>query len=59
MGQDESKPEPSHKPFPIISSSILSSARKSVMSKAKTLIGLDCEGLLKLRSTPFKNSIEI
>ncbi len=57
MGQENTKPEIIAKYPSTGHSSILTSARKTPLPPLKPQKRIECEGLLTLRTTPFKNCI--
>jgi hypothetical protein len=57
MGQENTKPEIIAKYPSTGHSSILTSARKTPLLPLKPQKRIECEGLLTLRTTPFKNCI--
>lgn len=59
MGQEDSKPELSHKTSPRNINFNLPSARRPTNASKIIAKRVDCDGVLKLQSTPFKNCIEI
>ena len=59
MGQEQIKQDLQLKNTPSKRESVVTSGRKPIVPVVKASKRIECEGLLKLRSTPFKNSIEI
>jgi hypothetical protein len=57
MGQEDSKPQISQKASPRNINFSLPSARKITTSTKAVLKRVECDGVLKLQSTPFKNCI--
>lgn len=59
MGQEDSKPQISQKNSPRNVTFVPGSASKSFTKERRTHKRIQCEGMLKLQTTPFKNCIEI